>query len=212
MKKKFMVTLIVVCVLLPAMLSAAIADLSIGGTAMYNVAGEQVVDEFNNGDFSGLADISNYTFGADVRIKFLLAEVDVVGMYGQVPATVTEPFYHEVSVLTTGGISLDLLGLARLGFGMGPRFRVLIDEDGNASVYASNSSTIESWDNFGDALLKSPVSYRATLDFNLGSLMLGVNYTVDSTYTFENYAEVNRLFEADRNSGKFGVSLLFSLL
>jgi hypothetical protein len=190
-------------------LSAAIADLSIGATAMYNVSGDEVVQQVNDGDFSGLTDISNYTFGADLRIKFLLAEVDVVGMYTPPEDSSSN---HELSVLTTGGISLDFLGFARLGLGMGPRFRVLIDEDGNASVYASDSSTIESWDNFGDAFIKSPVAYRATLDFNLGSIMVGVNYTVDSTYTFENYSEINRLFDADTNSGKFGVSLLFSLL
>jgi hypothetical protein len=212
MKKKFLATLIVVCVLLPAVLSAAIADLSIGATAMYNVTGDEVVEQFNNGDFSGLTDISNYTFGADLRVKFLLAEVDVVGMYSQVPAAGLDPFYHEISVLTTGGISLDLLGLARLGLGMGPRFRVLIDEDGNASVYASDSSSIETWSNFGDAFLKSPVSYRATLDFNLGDVMLGVNYTVDSEYTFENYNQIGELFSAAPESGKFGVSVLFSLL
>ncbi|AEV29013.1 hypothetical protein SpiGrapes_1196 [Sphaerochaeta pleomorpha str. Grapes] len=209
MKKKFLVSLIVVCVLLPAVLSAAIADLSIGATAMYNVTGDEVVAQFNDGDFSGLTDISNYTFGADLRVKFLLAEVDVIGMYTPPEDSSSN---HELSVLTTGGISLDLLGLARLGFGMGPRFRVLIDKDGNAFVYASDNTSIENWNNFGDAFIKSPVSYRATLDFNLGSIMLGVNYTVDSTYTFENYSEIDRLFKADTNSGKFGVSLLFSLL
>lgn len=205
-----MIAIVVVCVLLPATLTAAIADLSLGATAMYNVAGEDVVNQVNDGDFSGLTELSNYTFGADLRIKFLLAEVDVVGMYGQ--NEVGGATYHELSTLVTGGISKDLFGIARIGLGMGPRFLVTIDEDGNAVVFDGNNNAIGTSSAFKDAFLQSPVSYRATLDFNIGHIMLGVNYTVDSTYTLEHYTEIGKLFNADRNSGQFGVSMLFSLL
>ena len=41
--------------------------------------------------------------------------------------------------------------------------------------------------------------------------MLGLNYTLETDYTFKNAQDVNKLFEADLDDGKFGVSLLFSL-
>ncbi|MEA5028658.1 MAG: hypothetical protein VB056_07240 [Sphaerochaeta associata] len=210
MKRKFLVTLLVVCVLLPAALSAAIVDLSLGATAQYNQNLGQIKTDMDNEDFwPGLGDFKNYTIGADVRIKLLIAEVDVVGTFANTTRDGVD--YTEISALTTAGISLDLLGFARLGFGLGPRFRVLIDDAGKAQVIASDNTTVDTWENFGDAFIKSPVAYRATVDFNLGSLMLGLNYTLDTLYTFENAQEVNKLFEAKMDDGKFGVSLLFSL-
>ena len=212
MKRKFLVALLVVCVLLPAALSAAIVDLSLGATAQYNKELGDIKIDNDNGDlWTGLGDFKNYTIGADVRVKLLLAEIDVVGTFGNYTDSVDNMEYTEISALTTAGISLDLLGFARLGIGLGPRFRVLIDEDGKGKVIASDNTTVETWQNFGDAFIKSPVAYRATVDFNLGSLMLGLNYTLDTEYTFENAQDVNKLFDADMDDGKFGVSLLFSL-
>lgn len=210
MKRRFLVTLLVVCVLLPTALSAAIVDLSLGATAQYNKNLGAIKTDLDNEDFwPGLGDFKNYTIGADVRVKLLIAEVDVVGTFANTTRDGVD--YTEISALTTAGISMDLLGLARLGFGLGPRFRVLIDDAGKAQVIASDNSTVDTWENFGDAFVKSPVAYRATVDFNLGGLMLGLNYTLDTLYTFENAQDVNKLFEADLDDGKFGVSLLFSL-
>ncbi len=212
MKRKFLVTLLVVCVLLPAALSAAIVDLSLGATAQYNRDLGTIKTDLDTENFwPGLGDFKNYTIGADVRVKLLIAEVDVVGTFGTYVDPNDSKEYTEISALTTAGISLDLLGFARLGFGLGPRFRVLIDDAGKAQVIASDNSTVGTWQNFGDAFIKSPVAYRATVDFNLGALMLGLNYTLDTLYTFENAQDVNKLFEADMDDGKFGVSLLFSL-
>ena len=211
MKKRFVISLLIVCVLLPTALSAALLDLSIGATAQYGRSlGQIKSDAENEVIMDEFADFENYTIGADVRFKILLAEVDVIGTFGTYYDDSSNK-YTEISALTTAGISLDLLGFARLGFGLGPRFRVLIDEDGKAQVLASDSSSIDSWDNFGDAFIKSPVAYRATLDFNLGKLMLGVNYTLDTNYTFEKPGEVDKLFTGEFDDGKFGVSLLFSL-
>lgn len=210
MKRKFLVTLLVVCVLLPAALSAAIVDLSLGATAQYNRTLGEIQDDID-ADVMGdkLGDFKNYTIGADVRVKLLIAEVDVVGTFGE--RVVGSDTYTEISALTTAGISLDLLGFARLGFGMGPRYQVLIDENGEAQILDDTGTGVTSWENFGETFINSPVAYRATVDFNLGSLMLGLNYTLDTQYTFKNYQEVDKLFKADTDGGKFGVSLLFSL-
>ena len=208
MKKKSMVLLLIVCVMLPTALSAAVVDLSLGATAQYNQTLGQIKDADS---FDGMGDFKKYTLGADLRVKLLIAEVDVVGTFGNYTDEVTLDEYTEISALTTAGISMDLLGFMRLGFGMGPRFRVLIDDAGKANIIAADGSGVDSWQNFGDAFVQSPVAVRATVDFNLGNIMLGLNYTLDTDYTFKNAAQVNDLFSADIDDGKVGVSLLFSL-
>jgi len=211
MKKRFLVSLIVVCVLLPATLSAALVDLSIGATARYDKSFAEVqtsIDDETYGD--ELAKIENYAFGADVRVKLLLAEVDLVGMFGN--KTISGVDYTTISVLTSAGISLDILNIARLGFGMGPRFNVMIDPDGNTVIEDSSGTGVDSMDGFSEAFINSPVAYRATADFKLGNMMVGLNYTVDTAYTFNNAADVQNLFDAPLDSGKVGVSFLFSLI
>jgi hypothetical protein len=211
MKKRFLVLLIVVCVLLPATLSAALLDLSIGATARYDKSFAEIQASIEDDTYTDkLADIGNYAFGADVRLKLLLAEVDLVGMFGK--ETVGSDEYTTISVLTSAGISLDILNIARLGFGMGPRFNVMIDSDGNAVIKDSSGAGVDSMDSFGEAFINSPVAYRATVDFNIGNMMLGLNYTVDTSYTFKNAAQVQDLFDAPLDSGKVGVSFLFSLI
>ncbi|MGB4406318.1 MAG: hypothetical protein WBI82_05610 [Sphaerochaeta sp.] len=211
MKKRFLVLLIVVCVLLPATLSAALVDLSIGATAQYLPSLATIQTSIDNEDFGDeLAKIENYAFGADVRVKLLLAEVDLVGMFGQ--ETVGSTDYTTISVLTSAGISLDILNIARLGFGMGPRFNVMIDPDGNTVIEDSSGTGVDSMDGFSEAFINSPVAYRATADFKLGNMMVGLNYTVDTAYTFNNAADVQNLFDAPLDSGKVGVSFLFSLI
>jgi hypothetical protein len=209
MKKKSMVLLLIVCVMLPTALSAAVVDLSLGATAQYNQTLGSIRTDIDNNDFDSMSDFENYTLGADLRVKLLIAEVDVVGTFGNyTDSSLNE--YTEISALTTAGVSMDLLGIARLGFGMGPRFRVLIDDAGEAQIIAE-TGTVESMNDFGDAFVNSPVAYRATVDFNLGNIMLGLNYTLDTDYTFKNAAQVDDLFNADIDDGKVGVSLLFSL-
>lgn len=207
MKKKFLVSLIVVCVLLPAALSAAIVDLSLGATAQY--ADTLGTVKTYGSDYTKFTDINNYTFGADVRVKLLIAEVDIVGTFGT--PTINSIAYTEISALTTAGVSLDLLGLVRVGFGMGPRWKVLVDNSTGKLTIKDNNGNLVPTENLGETFLTSPVAYRATADFNLGSIMLGVNYTLDTNYTFKNYQEVNKLFDAAVDNGKLGVSVLFSL-
>lgn len=210
MKKRFLVVLIVVAVLIPATLSAGMINLSIGATARYDKDFDAISASIDDGSFGDKAlNFDNYAFGADVRLKIALAEIDLVGMFGR--ETVGGDDYISISVLTSAGISLDIMNIARLGIGMGPRFNVLIDDDGNINILSSVGTPVD-WGNFGEAFIKSPVAYRATLDFNIGNMMLGLNYTVDTTYTFENWQQVKDLFDAPLGRGKVGLSFLFSLI
>lgn len=208
MKKKLLTILLILCVLVPATLSAKLIDLSLGP----NVQFKPKLDEISSGEPGDLlTNIENYAFGADLRIKILLAEIDLVGTLGKTTENVggTDTDFTEISILASAGVSFDLFGFTRLGIGLGPRYRVLIGEDGDAKVLGGTGS-VESWENFGDAFIKSPLALRATADFKIGKMWLGASYTLDTEYTFENYAEFNKLFSADWNTGRFGVSLLFS--
>lgn len=209
MKKKLLTILLILCVLVPATLSAKLFDLSLGP----NVQFTPDFGEISTGDMGTLfSDINNYAFGADLRLKILLAEVDLVGTFGKTTEKVggVDTDFTEISILTSAGVSFDLFGLTRLGIGLGPRYRVLIGEDGEAKVLGGTGS-VESWENFGDAFIKSPLALRATADFKIGKMWLGASYTLDTNYTFEKYDQFDQLFSADWERGRFGVSLLFSL-
>ncbi len=209
MKKKLLTILLILCVLVPATLSAKMLDLSIGP----NVQFKPKYDEISGSDLGELfSDINNYAFGADLRLKILLAEIDLVSTFGKTTETVggTATEFTEISILAAAGVSFDLFGFTRLGIGLGPRYRVLIDESGESHVLSSGGK-VESWESFGDAFIKSPLALRATADFRIGKMLLGASYTLDTDYTFENYQEFDKLFSADWDRGRFGVSLLFSL-
>ena len=211
MKKKLMISMLVVCVLLPAALSAAVLDLSLGITAQYKDNFDTIKTDIDNDNFDGLLDINNYALGADVRFKLLIAEVDLVGKFSQ--SNVSGVDYTKIELLTTAGVSMDLLGFARLGFGMGPNWIIEMNNDtGDFVMFAKSAPNVPvPLDNFGETFINSPVAYRATLDFNLGKLMLGLNYTLETEYTSKNAQEVDKTLQCKHGKGTMGVSLLFSL-
>jgi hypothetical protein len=201
--KKTMMVLAMVLLLVPAGLFAGIFDLSLGATAQYN--GSVSVEEGFEWQ-EGMSDPENYAFGADVRMRVLFAEVGVAGLYSTLDTG------HKIEGIVTGGVSLDLLGLVRVGLGMGPRLSVEFDEDwGNATVYGADGYPIDEDTDFEAAFMNAKMTYRATADLKLGSLLFGINYTIDSDgFTFEegNYDKMLPNFE---NGGSIGASVLITL-
>lgn len=201
--KKTMLVLIVVLLLVPAGLFAGILDFSIGATAQYNGA---VAFEEGFEWQEGMAEIENYEFGPDLRLRLLFAEVGVAGLYSP-----TTSGGHRISGIMTGGLSLDLLGLLRVGVGMGPRMAIEFSEDfGTATVYAQDGTTVVG-DNFEAAFMNAPMSYRATVDLKLGRILFGVNYIIESngfTFADENYEDMLPDFS---QPGTIGVSALFTI-
>jgi hypothetical protein len=202
MKKKLFIVFLILCVLVPATLSAKIFDLSLGANMQF---APDFAEISGGGDVGELfSDFSNYSFGADLRMKILLAEVDVVTTFGK---AANDDF--QISALATAGVSFDLFGFTRLGVGLGPNFSVLFG-DGDPQVLDYNDTPVD-FDNLGDAFIKSPLALRATADFKIGKkIWLGASYTLNTNYTFEKYDELDKLFNANWDSGSFGVSFLFS--
>ncbi|PKL14681.1 MAG: hypothetical protein CVV52_00765 [Spirochaetae bacterium HGW-Spirochaetae-8] len=203
--KKTLLVLVVALLLVPAGLFASLFNLSLGATAQYTGAFDaSQVQEF---DWAQLANIENYGFGADVRVKVLFAEVGVSALYSQ--GVVDNETLYALSGLVTGGVSLDLLGLVRVGIGMGPRVNALFDDHGNGFVW-SGTDLITADTDFAALFMDAPMTYRATADINLGGILVGLNYTVDSFgFTFNNMNTL--LLAPDLENGRIGASVLFTL-
>lgn len=119
---------------------------------------------------------------------------------------------YKIDGIVTGGLSLDLLGLVRVGLGMGPRMTAT-NVDGTWTVYGPGNEEVTEGTDFEAAFMNAPMTYRATVDLKLGKILLGVNYTVDSAgFTFDNM-DTTKLLPSDTNwgNGRIGASVLFTL-
>jgi len=169
MKKKLFIVFLILCVLVPATLSAKIFDLSLGANMQF---APDLAEISGGGDVGALfSDFSNYSFGADLRMKILLAEVDVVTTFGK---AANDDF--QISALTTAGVSFDLFGFTRLGIGLGPNFSVLFG-DGDPQILDFEGTPVD-FDSFGDAFIKSPLALRATADFKIGKKIGSITFFV----------------------------------
>jgi hypothetical protein len=199
MKKTIMIVLVVL--LVAPMGFAGIFDFSIGATAQYTEA-FNATEEVELSE--GMADIENYVFGADIRTRLLFAEIGLMGLYSE-----AEDGFNLDGVLT-GGLSLDLLGLVRVGLGMGPRLSANFQDDGTIVVYGPDGELGEDTD-FEAAFMNAPMTYRATVDLKLGSILVGLNYTVDSNgFHFAEPEAVDKL-NPNWEQGRIGASVLLTL-
>ncbi len=197
--KKTILALLIVLLLVPTGLFAGIFNLSLGATAQY----KEPLD-FTEGDipFEGMAELQNWAFGGDIRMRLFFVELDIAALYTKLDDG------HLISGLVTAGVSFDLLGFLRVGLGMGPRIGVAIGDDGETKVWGP-AGEIDGDTDFGEAFMNAPMTYRLTTDFKLGSILVGLNYTVDSKgFTFGDLDVAN--LAPDFNKGAIGVSLLYS--
>ncbi len=203
--KKVLITLTIIMLLVPAAAFAGIFDFSVGATAQYkipyDVSGEITFED-------GMADPKNYTFGADIRTRLLFAEVGVMAMYDQLENE--SETIDTLTGLVTGGISLDLLGLVRVGLGLGPRVSA---DFGDEVIFYNSEGQVLDATNYGEALMASDLTWRATVDLKLGNILVGLNYTIDSDgFTIDN-SDFTKLLPGEEqwNSGRIGVSALFTI-
>lgn len=173
--------LLILCAILivPA---AVFAQVQVGGTALYNIP-------YFATDKPEQIDASDFTFGADARIKILFFQASALGLatpgytddFGeQVPGT--------IDLHVDGGIALDVL-MFRLGLGLGPSFRFALAQDSEANNIGMN--------------------VKATADVMLGDFSIGLTYLNQFAL---NLAEgATELLDQDYTQGLLGVSVLFQL-
>ncbi|MDY4611316.1 MAG: hypothetical protein SPD11_11965 [Sphaerochaetaceae bacterium] len=200
MKKKICIVLIAIALLVPSFAFAQMFDISLGATAQYGA--NPLADPGKGWDWSGMGKIENWSFGGELRLKVTLLEIDVVGLYNQYDAAGTTN--HVISGMFTGGLSLDLFDVVRLGVGMGPNISWNITQN----KFVLGESQLSSFNDFGEGFMTAPMNYRATADVMLGPVMLGVNYTVPTTFTFKAMEAKN--LKPLWDYGRFGVSVLVS--
>ncbi len=203
MNKKVWGLILALCLIVPVSLSAEVLDFSIGATAQYKMTADSVPGSSTD----DLLNPENYRFGVDARVKFLLVEAADMALIGPTANGV------EVSNLMTAGLSLDLMNLVRLGVGLGPEFTMFIDDSGNVTA---DEAGLEPFD-FVDVFMKSNCTYKVNADILLGGLTLSANYTVPSVgFNIDNIVtngfDVNDLAPQDFENGRFGISVLISLI
>ncbi len=199
--KKSILALLIVLLLVPTGLFAGIFNLSLGVTAQYKepfpLDGEEPIA------FEGMAELENWAFGGDIRMRLFFVELDIAALYTKLDDG------HLISGLVTAGASFDLLGFLRVGLGMGPRIGLAIGDDGEFSAWGPEGVPLDGDTDFGDAFMNALMTYRLTTDFKLGSILVGLNYTVDSKgFTFENLDVAS--LAPNFKQGAIGVSLLYS--
>ncbi|MGD1818891.1 MAG: hypothetical protein ACPKOI_03290 [Pleomorphochaeta sp.] len=206
MNKKVWGLILALCLIVPVSLSAEVLDFSIGATAQYKMPADSVGDSTDD-----LLDVDNYRFGAEARVKFLLIEAADTALIGPTADGV------EVTNLMTAGLSLDLMNLVRLGVGLGPEFTMFIDDSGNVTTPDGDGEGGTEPFNFADVFMKSNCTYKVNADILLGGLTLSANYTVPSVgFNIDNIVtngfDVNDLAPQDFDKGRFGISVLISLI
>lgn len=201
--KKTLLVLTMILLLVPAGLFAGVFDLSLGATAQYQGPFDASSDiEWTD----GMSEVENYALGGDIRMRLLFAEVGIMGLYSEVENG------YKINGVLTGGLSLDLLGLVRVGLGMGPRMTAT-NIDGTWMVYGPDNVEVDEGTDFEAAFMNAPMTYRATVDLKLGSILLGLNYTVDSNgFTFDNPNPTYLMPDDDSwGNGRIGASVLFTI-
>lgn len=151
--------------------------------------------------------IDNWSFGLDVRNRLALFGVDLVGIYNY--SQPSDDAVHTISVLGTAGVVLDVYDFVRLGIGIGPSMDFIF-QNGELQVVDANGSLVTA-ENVGESFRHAPLTYRLTADFMLGSIMVGANYTLASSWSFA-APSWEGLVPADFGKGKIGVSVLYTLL
>lgn len=202
MKKKICIVLVAIALLVPSFAFAQLFDISLGATAQCGA--NPLVNPDKGWDWSEMGKIESWSFGGELRLKLTIIEIDVIGLYNQYIPMNSDTPDHVISGMFTGGLAFDLFNFIRLGVGMGPNISWNITQ----GSFIMGVHQIGGFDDFGDGFMNAPMNYRATLDFMLGPVMLGMNYTVPSAFTFKKLEAKDLAPQWD--FGRFGASVLIS--
>lgn len=201
MKKKIAIILLLVSFAASAF--AGIFEFDIGATAQYQVKAESI-------KMDGLKDVNTgqFLFGPELRVKIAFFQLDTAMLY--VPGPKNNPLYkHELSGLITAGVAFDIADIVRIGIGMGPRVLTRWDNNNKIIVLDSNGNTIPMTSDAFSAVGNSTLAYKADIDLLLGSLLIGLDYTVDSSMTFNDPSWKGAL--PDFKKGKVGITAMFRI-
>jgi hypothetical protein len=204
MKKTIVVLLIAALAVASAFAGRGALDLTAGAIVQWNgdlgtaVAG--VTDGDGNFDWEkakqAALNPAAWQIGAEARAKIALLELDSAAMFSKIE----NGKGLIISGYVTGGLSMDLLGLARLGLTIGPdvyyytapedvpdgskQFSIGTMGDTQARKFADYQAENPEASDFVASLMTAPLNLRATTDFLVGSVTIGVSVTVPTNLSF----------------------------
>lgn len=177
------IVLVLLIVLIP---SVAFAQIQLGPTAYYNHS-LRIADVDEEVD-DVVWDTSNFSFGADARLKLGMLQGQAVGLYTPPSPEDGVDAVHLIDLHTNVGLAFDIL-MFRIGAGLGPSFAF---EFGDGATETAGIGT----------------NARVGAEVGLGGIAFALNYLMRFPFDFE---EAGRIFSADKSRGHVGASVLFSL-
>lgn len=172
--------LLVILAVVPVM---AFADFQLGPSVYYNFP--LIGSDSSSSDFS----ISNFTFGADARMKLWIFQATALGLYTPAEASDNGDIPHIIDLHVTGGVAFDILFL-RLGLGLGPSFAFEFGDGADDGVGVGTN-------------------VKASAEVRLRRISLAANYLMKFPFDF---SSAGNIIDEDKTRGLFGASLLFRLL
>lgn len=177
---KRILILIAIVAIVPTM---AFAEFQLGPSVYYNFP--LIGSDTSESDFS----ISNFTFGADARLKLWLFQATALGLYTPAESSDAGDIPHIIDLHLTGGVAFDILFL-RLGLGLGPSFAFEFGDGADDGVGVGTN-------------------VKASAEIRLRRVSLGANYLMKFPFDF---SDAGNIIDEDKTRGLFGASLLFRLL
>ena len=184
MEAKYMKKLVIVLlILIVPMAVYAKSDFRIGPTVYLNhpIIQDSTVDPV------GL-DISDFSFGADLRLKLFIFHIQGMALFTPAAATLSIP--ASTDIFLDAGFAFDVLFL-RLGLGVGPNFSIYFGQPNNLDPLSMGANA------------------KATLDLRFKRISIGVNYLVQFDFDLDNPS--GSILSADKTQGLFGIDFLIKL-
>lgn len=186
--KKLFVVIFILCISV-----GAFADFRIGPTAGFNFSLLQ--DSTYNVPALEGADISDFSFGLDARLKVLLFQASAnvmltpgVTKLDDSGTEITLP--GSTDIFLDAGIAFNVLFL-RFGLGAGPNFTFFFKD----TALVSDTSSMG-------------FNLKGTIDFLLGPVSLGIFYINQFDFDLDHPVSV---LSADKTQGILGMAVLFKL-
>jgi hypothetical protein len=190
--------------LVPAMAFAGVFDIAYG----VNIEQSQPVGTYAEGFKWG-----SFETGYEMRTRIWIFGIDSVTKI--VSTAVDSSMDPTAFVAKTDlglGLSFGIGNLLRLGLGINTQPYQFAIDGSTATLKGFGNYTSDAAANFAADLLEQKFIYKATVDFNLGDMLLGLTYKMPSDFSCSSFAgsfDWSQLIPQFAN-GTIGLSLLYS--
>jgi hypothetical protein len=187
-----------------------ICSFTLGARSLYDVSlgfGGSYAPSSDSDFFSGMDDVSNWRFGADLSLRIAILQAQMM-----VFPVECDDGDQGALLLGFAGINTPIAGnLLQLELGIGTGIMYVVPEDSSDETYfelADNSTVSTSDTNLLEAAVESPLYLMAGIGTELGSVGFHVQYLMESTATLEDISETGAWWTVfDRSSSTVFLAL-----